>query len=92
MKTFALLSGSNFNTLKKEYIKKSEEYQKNRKQKLKKGKGGPNANLLKINANGKGFIKIVAYSYKEGAISGREASYLLDMKLNRMEKILTMLA
>ena len=51
---------------------------------------GPDANRLKLYANGKSFTEIVFYSYKEGGLSGREASHLLDMKLNRMDKIMKM--
>ena len=92
LKTFALLSSTDFKTLKEQYRKDYERYKIEEKKKMKELSGGPNANLLKIYANGESFTKIVAYSYKEGLISGRDASGLLDMKLNRMEKIIPMLA
>ena len=91
LKTFSLLSASAFKKLKDQYKEEYEKYKAEQKKKLKEAPGGPNANLLKISANGESFTKIVAYSYKEGLISGREASNLLDMKLNRMEKIIPML-
>ncbi|MBC6416065.1 MAG: ImmA/IrrE family metallo-endopeptidase [Bdellovibrionales bacterium] len=91
LKSFSLLSDTVFKQLRNEYIKNSEEYKKKQKRKMKEAKGGPNANKLKIYSNGESFTKIVAFSYKEGLISGREASTLLDMKLNRMEKIIPML-
>ncbi len=92
LKSFSLLSNADFENLKEQYGKEHEQRRAEQKKKMKESKGGPNANLLKIYANGESFTKIVAYSYKEGLISGREASGLLDMKLNRMEKILPMLA
>ena len=91
LKSFSLLSQSDFKKLKEFYTKEYKDYRKKQKQKMKESKAGPNSNVLKIYANGESFTKIVAYSYKEGLISGREASGLLDMKLNRMEKIIPML-
>ena len=92
LKSFSLLTNADFKKLKDFYIKEYEDYRKKQKKKMKESEGGPNSNLFKIYANGESFTKIVAYSYKEGLISGREASGLLDMKLNRMEKIIPMLA
>ena len=92
LKSFSLLSNTDFKKLKEQYRQEYEQYRARQKKKMKEAAGGPNANLLKIYANGESFTKIVAYSYKEGLISGREASGLLDMKLNRMEKIMPMLA
>ena len=91
LKSLSLLNNTNFKELKEQYGIEYENYRTKQKSKMKKAKGGPNANLLKIYANGESFTKIVAYSYKEGAISGREASNLLDMKLTRMEKIIPLL-
>ena len=91
LKSFSMLSNASFKTLKDQYGKEYEKYRVERRKKLKEAEGGPDANLLKIYANGESFTKIVTFSYKEGLISGREASSLLDMKLNRMEKILPML-
>ena len=92
LKSFSLLSDTVFKKLKEGYIKDYEQYKTEQKRKMKDTKGGPNSNVLKIYSNGESFTKIVAFSYKEGLISGREASGLLDMKLNRMEKIMPMLS
>ncbi|MCY4513120.1 MAG: XRE family transcriptional regulator [Bdellovibrionales bacterium] len=91
LKSFSMLNHATFKALQSQYRKEYEKYRLKQKMKMKKAEGGPNANLLKIYANGENFTKIVTLSYKEGLISGREASSLLDMKLNRMEKILPML-
>ena len=91
LKSLSLLSNTNFKKLKEKYGKEYEDYRITQKKKMRDSKSGPNSNLLKIYANGESFTKVVAYSYKEGFISGREASGLLDMKLNRMEKIISML-
>ena len=91
LKSFSMLSRPTFKTLQSQYGREYEKYKLKQKMKMKEAEGGPNANLLKIYANGENFTKIVTFSYKEGLISGREASRLLDMKLNRMEKILPML-
>lgn len=92
LKSFSLLNNTVFKGLKEQYIKEYELYKIKQKKKMKSAEGGPNSNLLKIYSNGENFTKIVAFSYKEGLISGREASGLLDMKLNRMEKIIPMLS
>ena len=92
LKSFSLFSNTIFKKLKDQYIKDYERYKIEQKRKMKDTGGGPNSNLLKIYSNGESFTKIVAFSYKEGLISGREASGLLDMKLNRMEKIIPMLS
>ncbi len=86
LKSLSLIKSQIFETLKKEYIKESEQYRKERDKKMKKNSGGPNSNLLKIYANGESFTKIVFFSYKEGVLTGREASNLLDMKLGNLEK------
>ena len=87
LKSFSMLNNAVFRKLKDQYKEEYEKYRIEQKQKIKTAEGGPNANLLKIYANGESFTKIVTFSYKEGLISGREASSLLDMKLNRLEKI-----
>ena len=96
LKSFSLINKKIFESLKNQYEKEYEQHQIKEKNKLKKKKdqnpnSGPNSNSLKLIANGKSFTRIVAFSYKEGVISGREASGLLDMKLNRVEKMIKML-
>ena len=86
LKSLSLIKSQIFEVLKKEYIKESELYRKKLELQMKKNKGSPPANLLKIYANGESFTKIVFFSYKEGILTGREASSLLDMKLGRLEK------
>ena len=66
-------------------------YTKKRKELIKSTPGGPNSNLLKLQANGETFTKIVTHSYREGILSGRDASSLLDVKLNRIDKIYKMI-
>ncbi|MDE0118670.1 MAG: XRE family transcriptional regulator [Bdellovibrionales bacterium] len=92
LKTLSLLRNNKiFNSLKNEYIEEHNRYKEEQKKKMKKSDGGLNPNILKIYANGESFTKIVISSYKGGFISGRDASNLLDLKLNRMEKIIKIL-
>ena len=91
LKFFSMLNNVVFKTLKDQYEREYEKYRTGQKRRMRETKGGPDSNVLKISANGESFTKIVTFSYKEGLISGKEASGLLDMKLNRMEKILPML-
>ena len=86
LKSLSLIKSQTFEVLKKEYIKESEQYRKQLEKKMKETKGGPNSNRLKIYANGESFTKIIFFSYKEGILTGREASNLLDMKLGSLEK------
>ena len=86
LKSLSLVKFHVFERLKKECIKDTEQYRKAQEKKMKESKGGPSASLLKIYANGESFTKIVFFSYKEGVLTGREASSLLDMKLNTLEK------
>ena len=88
LKNLQMITSKVFESLRMEYIKEHEEYARRQKIKMKESKGGPDSNLLKIYANGESFTKIVFYSYKEGVLSGREASNLLDMKLDRMDKVM----
>ena len=88
LKHFRIITSKVYQALQQEYVKKYQEYEKKKKVKMKEVKGGPNANLLKLYANGENFTKIVFYSYQEGLLSGREASSLLDMKLSRMDKVM----
>ena len=89
LKSFSLLSDTNFKKMKEKYRKDFKLQEIKNKKKMKDSEGGPNANLLKIRSNGESFTKIVTFSYKEGLISGRDASNLLDVKLNRMEKMIS---
>ena len=86
LKSQSFIKSQIFEELKKEYIKESEQYRKRKEEQMKKNKGGPPATLLKIYANGESFTKIVFFSYKEGILTGRETSNLLDMKLGSLEK------
>ena len=83
------MSDTNFKKLKEKYIKDFKLQEIKNKKKMKDSKAGPNANDLKNLSNGKNFTKTVFFSYKEGLISGRDASNLLDVKLNRMEKMIS---
>ena len=88
LKHFKIISSKNFELFQKEFIKEYKKYEQKRKIQMSKSKGGPSSNLLKLYANGKSFTKIVFYSYKEGMLSGREASSLLDVKIGRMNEIM----
>ena len=88
LKNFKMVSSKVFQSLWKEYIKEHKEYEYKKQMKMKASPGGPPPNVLKIYANGESFTRVVFYSYKEGVLSGREASNLLDMKLDRMDKVM----
>ena len=81
LKSFSLFSNTIFKKLKDQYIKDYKKYKIEQKRQLKNTKRSPNPNLLKIYFNGKSFTKIAAFSYKEGLISGREASGLLERRI-----------
>ena len=88
LKNFKMVSSKVFQSLWKEYIREHKEYEYKKQMKMKESTGGPSPNVLKIYANGESFTRIVFYSYKEGVLSGREASNLLDMKIDRMDKVM----
>lgn len=88
LKYFKMVPDKIFKLLQQEFEKEYREYEQKRKNQMSKSGGHPPPNLLKLSANGKNFTKIVFYSYKEGLLSGRDASNLLDMKLGRMNKIM----
>ena len=88
LKYFTMIPDKIFTPLQQEFEKEYREYKKREEMQMKKSKGRPPPNFLKLYANGVSFTKIVFYSYKEGSLSGRDASNLLDMKIGRMNKIM----
>ena len=91
LKNFQIITSQVFESLQQDYNREYKEYKKKKQIEMERSRGGPNSNRLKLYANGASFTKIVFYSYKEGVLSGREASNLLDMKLDRMDKVMKFL-
>jgi Zn-dependent peptidase ImmA (M78 family)/DNA-binding XRE family transcriptional regulator len=85
-----LISLSAYNSLKQEadldfaeYLKKEAE----KKEKQKDKKGGPNYYLLQLNRNSRLFTQAVLDSYKGGRIEPTVASNLLNVQVNKFQKL-----
>lgn len=85
-----LISVSKYNSLKKEaeldfaeYLKKEAEKKARQKDK----KGGPNYYLLQLNRNSRLFTQAVLDSYKGGQIEPTVASSLLNVQVNKFQKL-----
>jgi Zn-dependent peptidase ImmA (M78 family) len=57
------------------------------REKLRSSEGGPSFYRIKAFNNGYSFTRTVLSAYESGLISGRDASGLLDVKINRMGKL-----
>ncbi len=62
-------------------------FEKKKKAKQKKQKGGPDAYLLRLNKNGRLFTQIVLDAFRGGIIEPTQASSLLNTQVNRFSKL-----
>ena len=63
------------------------EYKRMERRRMKAAEGGPSYYTRKVFNNGYSFTQTVVSAYESGAISGREASGLLDVKVNHIGRL-----
>lgn len=81
-----IISTTIFNSYKKVFNEKYEDYLEIQAKKPKK-KGGPSYYILKIRKNSRAFTSFIYGNYKSGKISGYEANKLLDIKVSNFKKL-----
>lgn len=81
-----LISKRSYNSLRSVFIDDWEKYLARQKKKLKDSKGYPPHNLLKFKRNGREFSNIIISNFRNGLLTGRETSNLLDIKINSIPK------
>jgi len=62
-------------------------YREKEKEKQRKSEGGPSYYRILLNKNGKAYSRTILSAYYSGAVSGRETSSLLNVKLNNLPKL-----
>lgn len=87
LKEKQILSQKQYLTLREKFQIRWREYKTKEKIKLKEIKGWPSYYTMKIFNNGYSFTNTVVSAFENGAISGREASSLLDIKVNNIPKL-----
>ena len=63
------------------------EYKRMERRRMKAAGGGPSYYTRKVFNNGYSFTQTVVSAYESGAISGREASGLLEVKVNHIQRL-----
>ncbi len=81
-----IISTTVFNSYKKVFNEKYEDYLERQAKKTKK-KGGPSYYILKIRKNSRAFTSFIYGNYKSGKISGYEANKLLDIKVSNFKNL-----
>ena len=81
-----IISTTIFNSYKKVFNEKYEDYLEIQAKKPEK-KGGPSYYILKIRKNSRAFTSFIYGNYKSGKISGYEANKLLDIKVSNFKKL-----
>lgn len=76
-----------YTQLRDKYIEDWKKYRGEEKAKMKAKKSGPSPHLLKVHSNGYTYTQTVISAYSRGAVSGRDASGLLGVKINNLKKV-----
>ena len=70
-----------------QYVSDWKDEKAREKRRNKESDGGPSPHMLKTVTNGYAFTSLVISAYRSGAVSGRETSAILGVKLNHLEKV-----
>lgn len=81
------LSQKKYLALREQYREEWLAYREKEREKQRKSDGGPSYYRVLLNRNGKAYSRIILSAYYSGAISGRETSGLLNIKLNNLPKL-----
>ncbi len=84
-------SKSKYDELTQDYDKQWQEVRARDKERQVEAEGGPSFYRLKLMNNGNAFSRVVLSAYESGSVSGRDASSLLGVKLDKMENLAEML-
>lgn len=87
LKDKQVLSQERYLTLREKFQIRWRQHKTTEKIRMKEIKGWPSYYTMKIFNNGYSFTKTVVSAFENGAISGREASSLLDVKVNNIPKL-----
>lgn len=82
-----LLSPDTYDNLRQYYQDRWVSIKKQERLKMKTKDGGPSYYRIKAFNNGYSFTQTIVSVYESGSISGREASSLLDVKINNIRKL-----
>lgn len=83
------ISSAKYTELRDIFRTRWEEQEAQRKQKMKERPGGPSYYVTKIMNNGLSYTRTVLSAYGDSTITSRDASALLNVKLNNLPKLAT---
>jgi Zn-dependent peptidase ImmA (M78 family) len=76
-----------YKELRKMYADRWRKIKEEEKEKYRSSPGGPSPHLMRVHSNGRRYTQTVISAYNSGAISGRDASGLLGVKINNLQKV-----
>jgi Zn-dependent peptidase ImmA (M78 family)/transcriptional regulator with XRE-family HTH domain len=76
-----------YQELRQSYQDRWEEFELRERQKMKSSKGGPSYYVTSVARNGYAFSQTVIGAFLAGDVSGRDASSLLDVKVNNLRRL-----
>jgi len=82
-----VMSQKKYLSLRDQYREEWLAYREKEKEKQRKSEGGPSYYRILLNKNGKAYSRTILSAYYSGAVSGRETSSLLNVKLNNLPKL-----
>ena len=82
-----LLTSDTYEDLRHYYQERWVSVKEQKRMKMKARDGGPSYYTTKVFNNGYAFTQTIVSAYEGGSISGREASGLLDVKINNIRKL-----
>ena len=82
-----LISPDTYEDLRQHYQDRWKSIKEQRRSKMKARDGGPSYYVTKAFNNGYAFTQTIVSAYESGSVSGREASGLLDVKINNIRKL-----
>lgn len=87
LKDLNQITDSKYSELRQVYQERWREYKKQELAKLRSSKGGPSYYTTTLSKNGYAFTQTVISGFMSGSVSGRDASSLLEVKINNIAKL-----
>jgi len=84
---WGVLDEKKYWSLREQYRVRWIKWQAENREKLRNTDGGPSPYVTSVSHNGRSFTQTIVSGYLEGSISGRDASALLNFKVNNLKKL-----
>jgi len=84
---WGVLDEKKYWSLREQYRVRWIKWQAENREKLRNTDGGPSPYVTSVSHNGRSFTQTIVSGYLEGSISGRDASAMLNFKVNHLKKL-----